>query len=246
MKQLSYRNKMHSPRTVALLEEAARLGQRVLDVGGGVGPWHQSAHILDILPFDRERMQTTMWGGDRPGGWQPEQYTQQDICDGKWPFADGAFDVGYSAGVLEDLRDPIFVAREMQRVCRRVILEGPSRLCEQTAGIDHQRWSGFWHHRWMMYEQDSSLIFQRKTYLINLPGCHHQLRPWERAAGDELLFVFAAPSPFPVREVAFWNERDEAANLRKYVATNPLHREREANWRKIVFNLRQKYLAQIE
>jgi SAM-dependent methyltransferase len=235
-----YNNTMRSRRALEILAAAVHKGETILDVGGGISPFYGATHLLDILPYDRQRLMRNSWGGKRAQSWDEASYTQFDCCEGKWPFEDQSFDVGCNVGMIEDIRDPIFVIREMQRVCRKVLIETPSRLFEQTVGADHQRYAGFWHHRWMVYERDGSLVFQRKTPIIDLPGCHFRLQPWQRFDPEQALFVFFAESPFPVEEVAFWSDSSEFQDLAQFVnGAEPPRPLLIKDWRRIVYHFRQ-------
>jgi hypothetical protein len=236
----SYHSRMHGLDTYRALREATNAGAAILEIGGGVGPWCGSRHIVDFQPFSAETLEGTRWGEVVDRKWTAGDYTRHDVCNAPLPFADSSYDVGFAGGVLEDLRDPVFVVREMQRVCRRVVIETPSRLCEQTKGFEHQRWCGLWHHRWMVYERNGELTFQRKTSLSNLPGCHHRLWPWQRINPADLTFTYVADSPFAVAEKAWWSDAEECADLTAFVAETRLPRRGlETNARLIVYRVRQ-------
>jgi ubiquinone/menaquinone biosynthesis C-methylase UbiE len=236
----NYRNSMRSQRAQDTLDAAVRAGESILDVGGGIAPYYGATHVLDVLPYDEIRMKRNAWGGTRDQPWTEAQYTQFDCCDGRWPFEDKSFDLGCNLGMIEDVRDPIFIAREMQRVCRAVLIEAPSRLFEQTIGSDHMRYAGFWHHRWMFSERDGTLVCGRKTPVINLPGCHFKIRPWQRVDPRQALFTFLSKSPFPVKEEAFWSDATEFQNLADFVRQNSAPKTIPIrNWRSIVYRIRQ-------
>lgn len=216
---MAYKNKWITP---ALLEELDSLPGTLLDVGGGAAPHYRASHILDIQPFDADRLMLNAWG--MPLGtthpsprWLPENYTAFDLCGGKpWPFADHQFDWGLCSHCVEDLRDPLPVVRELQRVCRQVIIVTPSRLLEQTRGIDYPLFCGFFHHPWMVYQKGDELLFRRKTSLVELPGCHLNC-PWDRTLTLEAgVSIFRGPGLIPV-EQTFWNEIDEAAEYRAFL-----------------------------
>lgn len=237
----NYNNTMRSQRVLEILDVAVRGGETILDVGGGISPFYGATHVLDILPYDRERLMKNSWGGKRDQPWNEAHYTQFNCCEGKWPLEDQSFDLGLNVGMIEDIRDPVFVAREMQRVCRKVLIETPSRLFEQTVGADHQRYAGFWHHRWMLYETAGTLVCQRKTPIIDLPGCHFTVYPWQQVKPLQGLFTFFAHSPFPVVETAFWSDNAEHQDLSDFVKrTPPPETTLVRDWRKIVYQFRQR------
>lgn len=128
----------------------------ILDVGGGAAPFAGATHILDMQLFNPTQLAENSWGDDVSGRsteWLESDYTQLDLCSGtRWPFQDKEFDLGLCSHTLEDLRDPLPALAELQRVCKRVLVIAPSRLLEQTRGIDHPRFCGFLasslDHRW--------------------------------------------------------------------------------------------------
>jgi len=216
---MHYKNKWITP---ALIEELHALSGSLLDVGGGAAPYYRASHILDLQPFAADRLAQNVWGMS-PGTnrssprWSPEQYTSLDLCEEQtWPFLDGQFDWGLCSHCLEDLRNPLPAVRELQRVCRQVIIVTPSRLLEQTRGIDHPLFSGFFHHPWMVYQQGNQLRFRRKTSLVELPGCHLNC-PWNKTLTLEAgISVFRGSGLIPIEE-AFWNETEETAEYRSFL-----------------------------
>src|SRR5947209_15599386 len=116
----------------------------ILDVGGGAAPFAGASHVLDLIPFDLNRLAANAWGGSRSSPWTAAEYTEFDICGrDPWPFADKAFVLGLCSHTLEDLRDPLPALAQLGRVCERLLIITPSRLLEQTKNIDHPRFCGF-------------------------------------------------------------------------------------------------------
>jgi len=150
----------------------------LLDVGGGAAPYYRATHVLDALPFSEQRLQANAWGAlGRPSAFSLHpsafSYTQLDLCAGRrWPFDDNQFDLGLSSHCLEDLRDPIPAVHELSRVCKQVLIIVPSRLFEQTRGVDHPRYCGFPHHPWIAEFRNGTVLFRRKTPVVMLPRCH--------------------------------------------------------------------------
>lgn len=147
----------------------------ILDVGGGSSPYYRASHILDVGHYDVERLVDNAWGGERnaAAAWTREEYTQFDLCSGlRWPFDDNQFDLGLCSHTLEDLHDPLPAFNELTRVCKKVLIICPSRLMEQTMGADHPCYCGFPHHFWMVFQDADTLVFQQKTPVLNLAGCH--------------------------------------------------------------------------
>ena len=67
-----------------------------------------------------------------------------------WPFEDQFFDFAICSHTLEDVRDPLHVCAELQRVAKAGYIEVPSRVKETCLG--HERWNqaGLSHHRWLI------------------------------------------------------------------------------------------------
>jgi ubiquinone/menaquinone biosynthesis C-methylase UbiE len=178
----------------------------VLDVGGWGRPLHRATHVLDLMPYETRGL----YGEPDPG---PERFTaatwvQRDMCDKEpWPFADGEFAFAVCSHTLEDVRDPVHVCRELQRVARAGYLEVPSRAEEQTYGIQGP-WVGWGHHHWLCDVRDGGIDFVFKHAIVAREGLHRRTPPAERV--QQLWWEGA----FEVRERLFY----EAAELESYLA----------------------------
>jgi hypothetical protein len=151
-----------------VLAETGNLA-RVLDVGGCASPLNTATHMIDCLPSEAAGPPLVEGDPVRVG---PAAWTVADVCDGAWPFADGYFDFAFCSHLLEDVRDPIFVCRELSRVARAGYVETPSRLREalhQKGGYHWRRLVGrplrvgFGHHRWFVEREGDGLVFTAKT-----------------------------------------------------------------------------------
>jgi SAM-dependent methyltransferase len=223
-------------------------GGPILDVGGGVSPYVGATHILDLLPFDATRLSVNAWGDARRREWTNEQYTQWDISSGHpWPFADRTFALGLCSHTLEDLRDPLPALAELGRVCRQILVITPSRLAEQTRGIDHPRYCGFFHHPWAVSQDAEGLVFRRKTANLELPGCHLVCAPGWTLPTELGVFLYHGP-PIAGREEVFWSPADDAADYRLYLepyrhTVRFVRDSRPMTIRRRVYVWRQKYLG---
>lgn len=141
----------------------------VLDVGGGAGALNTATHVIDCAPI--EEAAPPLEPG-RPVRFDASRWWVADICDGRWPWPDGFFDFAFCSHVLEDVRDPVFVCRELVRVARAGYIETPSRLREvfhPKRGRLARRWLGrpervgFGHHRWFVEREPGGLVFTAKT-----------------------------------------------------------------------------------
>lgn len=148
----------------------ARLGadDLVLDVGGWAKPLARADWVLDLLPYETRGL----YDYDRDANEPKERFTAdtwvaRDICDREpWPFKDTQFDFAVCSHTLEDVRDPIWVCRELQRVARAGYIEVPSRLEEQAFGIQGP-WTGWGHHHWLVDVHTDGLDFIFKHRVID-------------------------------------------------------------------------------
>ena len=142
------------PRAPVLESSAHAIAERldadalVLDVGGAARPFPRSDWILDLIPYDARGQ--LGWDGDRAAErFGPDTWVQRDICDREpWPFADRQFDFAICSHTLEDVRDPVWAARELQRVAAAGYIEVPALREELTYGIQGP-WVGWGHHHWL-------------------------------------------------------------------------------------------------
>jgi hypothetical protein len=84
-----------------------------------------------------------------------------------WPYADRYFDYVTCSHLLEDVRDPIWVCSELQRVAKAGYIEVPSRIIEQCLGIENPTYAGYYHHRWLVNIRENSLEFQQKPHNLH-------------------------------------------------------------------------------
>lgn len=124
------------------------IGDRsILDVGGGRSRFPYADLVLDIRDGD----------------------TCVDICR-PWPLPDNSFEFAICAQTLEDVRDPIFVCGELQRVAKAGYIETPSWRMELSriwdkmtlAGEDLSHGVGYPHHRWIVQNIKGELVFTQK------------------------------------------------------------------------------------
>ena len=142
----------------------------VLDVGGWAVPFPRADWMLDLGSYATRGT----WGyeGDREAErFTAERWVQRDICDREpWPFADDQFDFAICSHTLEDVRDPVWVCAELARVARAGYVEVPSRLEEQTWGLQGP-WTGWSHHHWLI---DVDQATQHVDFVFKLHALHHR------------------------------------------------------------------------
>jgi len=138
---------------------------RVLDVGGGARPFRRADVVLDLMPYESRGE----LGAEGPGAerFTADTWVQHDICAREpWPFGDKEFDFAICSQTLEDVRDPIWVCSELVRVAKAGYIETPSRLEEQSFGIQGP-WVGWGHHHWLVETEDDRVRFIFKHHVVH-------------------------------------------------------------------------------
>jgi hypothetical protein len=142
---------------------------RVLDVGGWAVPLSRADHVIDLAPYETRGV-FGYDGAPEQDRFSEATWVTRDICDREpWPFADGFFDFAVCSHTLEDVRDPVWVCQELSRVARAGYVELPSRLWEQSWGVQGE-FAGFSHHRWLVDLEDGGLVFVHKLHTLHVPG----------------------------------------------------------------------------
>jgi len=158
-------NQEHANRIESMLSSDAL----VVDVGGGMAAFPRADWIIDAVPFD-ERGQL-LKGRDTTdeNRFNRDTWVQVDLCSRQsWPFEDNQFDFAVCSHVLEDVRDPIWVSSEISRIAKAGYIEVPSRAVEQSKGVEHPRFAGYYHHRWLVTDRDGVLEFRQKPHLLHV------------------------------------------------------------------------------
>lgn len=164
--------------------EHARAAQRVLDVGGWFQPLNLATHVLDFEPYETRRRQEAL-DPENLERFSADTWVRHDACVTPWPFPDNYFDFSFCSHLLEDVRDPIAICRELSRVARAGYVETPSRVREIYT---KQRFArirmvsgaapevGFPHHRWFVEVVDGGLVFTAKTASLLASRDHYLTR----------------------------------------------------------------------
>lgn len=144
----------------------------VLDVGGWACPFNRANYVIDSMPYETRGYYQTI-GMQKCQGPEAESFTkatwiQRDICGPeRWPFSDKQFDYAICSHTLEDVRDPLFVCSELNRVAKRGYIEVPSRIVESSLGAEHKNMVGLSHHRWLIEIVGNHIRFVQKYHLIH-------------------------------------------------------------------------------
>jgi hypothetical protein len=161
----------------ALLERLAP-DDLVLDVGGWACPFNRAQWVLDAQPYETRGFYRTFGGPASQGGerewFTPETWVVRDICHHEpWPFADQQFDFAICSHTLEDIRDPLWVCHELNRVAKAGYLEVPSRLFESCLGVERPGQAGLAHHRWLIEIEGDHVRFLQKLHMIHADWRFH-------------------------------------------------------------------------
>jgi methyltransferase family protein len=171
----------------------------VLDVGGAARPFPRADWILDLATYDARGQ--LGWQGERSAErFDASRWVQRDVCDREpWPFADRQFDFVICSHTLEDVRDPVWVCAELQRVARAGYVEVPSLREELTYGIQGP-WVGWGHHHWLVIAGADGLEFVFKHHVVNRRGSHRPAGSADGLAPAEKVQAFWWEASFAVSE----------------------------------------------
>ncbi|MDQ6749227.1 MAG: class I SAM-dependent methyltransferase [Actinomycetota bacterium] len=158
---------------------------QVLDVGGWASPFPRADWVIDLLPYASRGL----YGYDVESveeRFDASTWVQRDICRREpWPFVEDQFDLVVCAHTLEDVRDPIWVCEELQRVGRAGYIEVPSRLEEQSREVEGP-WVGWSHHRWLCDVLEDHIRFVHKPHFLGAaPEFHYSAAFWARLGAEE-------------------------------------------------------------
>jgi hypothetical protein len=137
----------------------------VLDIGGWAKPLARADWVLDLMPYETRGL----YGEVDPERerFDAETWIARDICDREpFPWPDGEIDFCVCSHTLEDVRDPVWVCSEINRVARAGYLEVPSRLEEQSWGVNGP-WVGWSHHRWLVDLTPGRIEFVAKPGVLH-------------------------------------------------------------------------------
>jgi hypothetical protein len=125
--------------------------------------------MIDALSFqERNRESPKLLEDVIEPRFTADTWHQADVCAHRpWPYADRYFDYVTCSQLLEDVRDPIWVCSELQRVAKAGYIEVPNRILEQCLGIENPTYAGYYHHRWLVNIRENSVEFQHKPHNLH-------------------------------------------------------------------------------
>ncbi len=167
------------------IEERLADDALVLDVGAWAQPFARADWAIDLQPHETRGL----YGYDRSTvdeRFSAETWVVRDICERRpWPFADRQFDFVVCAHTLEDVRDPVWVCAELQRVAREGYVEVPSRLEEQSLGVEARSWAGWSHHRWLCDVEGGAITLVHKPGFLHASPDYHLSAEFHRGLTTE-------------------------------------------------------------
>jgi hypothetical protein len=151
--------------SVSAIEQRLSEDALVLDVGSWGKPFVRADWVLDVNPWETRGLLGHQGRGDER--FTRETWVMRDICArDPWPFEDDQFDFAICSHTLEDVRDPVWVCSELARVARAGYIEVPSRIEEQTRGVQGDL-VGWGHHHWLIDVGPDEIEFAFKHQVIH-------------------------------------------------------------------------------
>ena len=158
-------NPLHAQRITSQLPSEAI----VVDVGGGMAAFPRADWVVDALDFEERGCLLDPSSVNSEHRFTKGSWVRLDLCRRQpWPFTDKQFDFAVCSHVLEDVRDPVWVCSEISRIAKAGYIETPSRIVEQSKGVEHPHMAGFYHHRWLVSVVNGVLEFRQKPHLLHV------------------------------------------------------------------------------
>ena len=192
----------------------------MLDVGGWARPLARADWVLDLMPYGTRGM-LGHDGDANEERFSAETWVSRDICDREaWPFRDGQFDFAVCSHTLEDVRDPLWVCSELQRVARAGYIEVPSRLEEQSWNVQGP-WVGWGHHHWLIDVEGDDIAFVFKPHILGgLPGSAFPAGFADGLPDHDRLQMLWWDGAFTYRERLFYEPEELNRYLTGFVSDN--------------------------
>jgi Methyltransferase domain len=225
----------NAERTLTMLQAS----DVVVDIGGWAQPFTRANYVVDLMPYDTRGIFGTIGTGAER--FTRETWLNVDICSQPLPFADKSVDFVVCSHTLEDIRDPIHVCREMNRVARRGYIEVPSRRMESIWSLEHKGYPGYYHHHWLVEVEGDEITFRFKTPLMNSSWQYTFPRSYARrlAPEDRVSWMFWDGS-FRFREVVVLSEARVAEELAAFIRRHGVYPAWRYAAERLRPNLRQR------
>jgi hypothetical protein len=144
----------------------------IINVGGWATPFNRANYVIDFRPYEtrcqcNKKNDNPQLQGEPNEHFSEKTWIRRDLCDREpWPFKDKSIDFCLCVGILEQLRDPIWVCSEMVRVAKLGYIEVTSRLAESSRGREPGVPVGYAANRWLVDVEPPTITFTTKGGLI--------------------------------------------------------------------------------
>jgi hypothetical protein len=194
----------------------------VLDVGGWADPFGRADWVIDLMPYEsRGLYEQEGWVAPRGEAerFSRETWIERDLCDREpYPFADKQIDFAICSHTLEDLRDPLWVCSELIRIAKAGYIEVPSRLEEQSWGVNGP-FAGWSHHRWLIDVSDGRIDFVSKLHALHSrEDWYFPTAFWERLGEEERIQSLWWEGSFACRERVMFDDEQVDEYLGSFVS----------------------------
>jgi hypothetical protein len=156
---------------------------------------------------------------EEPERFSAQTWIERDVCArDPFPFADKEVDFAVCSHTLEDVRDPLWVCSELMRVAKAGYIEVPSRLEEQSWGVngDFVGWS---HHRWLIDVGQDRIEFVVKLHSLHArPDQYFPAGFWAGLEERERVQTLWWTEAFSVSERVMVEAGESDRYLSEYVA----------------------------
>jgi hypothetical protein len=210
----------NAQRLLATIPDSAK----VIDVGGGAAPFPRANYVIDAMPFEKLGAGSDGNIHQRLGiepRYSADRWIQTDLCARRpWPIEDKAFDFVICSHLLEDIRDPIWVCSELQRIAKAGYIEVPSRVVEQSKGIENPRHAGYYHHRWLIQRSPEGLEFRHKPHVLHSVknAIVTRLSPGWRISAEHAIVFLDWSGEFEAKEILEFDEAKVIEELCEFAA----------------------------
>lgn len=200
-----------------------------LDVGAGENPLKFATHVIDYLDYENRGLsQGYIKDTER---FTRETWNKADFFSIPWDYEDKQFDFVHCCQVLEDIRDPIAVCKEMMRVGKLGYIECPNLVSE----LSHK----FFHHRWFVRNFEGKLQFLHKspTLIIQEETYNNILKLDKQREHQNRITALIWTDHFEAEEVYCKNEKEYIQTICEWLQHDiDIHgglqtEDKQCNWR---------------
>jgi len=191
----------------------------VLDVGGWAKPLRRADWVVDRMPHATRGLYG--FDGDGAERFTRTTWIERDLCAREaLPFGDKSIDFAVCSHTLEDIRDPVWVCQELNRVAKAGYIETPSRLEEQSYGIQGP-WVGWGHHHWLVDMGAGGVEFVFKHHVVNREGSYFPAAFWHQLSPEDRVSTLWWEDSFDARE-RFFTEPNSLDGYLEHFVSNQL------------------------